>query len=72
MEYRIQIIWDQEAAVWIASSREVRGLIIESESVDLLIERLRSIVPELLVLNHQPPAKALRIEMERLEQLANG
>ena len=51
MEYRIQFQWDDEAAVWIATSQDVPGLVLESGSFDALLERVRFAVPELLELN---------------------
>jgi Zn-finger nucleic acid-binding protein len=50
-EYTIKLGWDDESAVWIATSGDIRGLILESGSLDALIERVRFAVPELLVLN---------------------
>ena len=47
-EYAINLSWDEEASVWIATSDEVFGLILEDESCDTLIERVRLAVPELL------------------------
>ena len=51
MSCRIDLIWDAEAAVWIATSKDVPGLVLESGSFDALIERVRYAVPELLELN---------------------
>ena len=53
MEYTANLQWDPEAAVWIATSDDIIGLVLESGSVDALIERVRCAVPELLELNHQ-------------------
>ena len=58
MEYTAKLLWDPEAAVWVATSDDIIGLVLESGSVDALIERVRYAVPELLALNHQPPAEA--------------
>jgi hypothetical protein len=44
-------MWDQEAGVWIATSEDVPGLVLESGSFDALVERVRYAVPELLELN---------------------
>ncbi|MFV0401266.1 MAG: DUF1902 domain-containing protein [Oscillospiraceae bacterium] len=54
MEYTVNIIWDDDAGVWMATSGDVMGLTLESGSIDLLIERVRHAVPELLDLNSQP------------------
>jgi hypothetical protein len=50
-EYIINLSWDNEAAVWIATSQNIPGLILESGSLDALIERVRFAAPELLALN---------------------
>ena len=50
-EYIIKLSWDAEAAVWIATSDDIQGLVLESGSLDALIERVRFAVPELLALN---------------------
>ena len=65
MEYSVNLQWDPEAAVWIATSDDIIGLVLESGSVDALIERVRYAAPELLELNHQAPAVALRFHFER-------
>ena len=69
MDYTVNLMWDSEAAVWIATSDEIIGLALESGSVDALIERVRFAVPELLDLNHQVPATALRFQLERYERI---
>ena len=48
---RIKCFWDSEAAVWIATSQDIPGLVLESGSIDTLIERVRFAVPELIKLN---------------------
>ena len=50
-EYTVNLLWDTEAAVWIATSDTIPGLALESGSIDALIERVRFAVPELLELN---------------------
>ena len=50
-EHIINLLWDAEAAVWIATSETIPGLVLESGSVDALIERIRFAAPELLALN---------------------
>lgn len=51
MEYVIYFTWDPEADVWIATSDDIPGLVLESGSFDALLERTRFAVPELLSLN---------------------
>lgn len=54
-EYHIDLLWDNEACVWVATSKdkEIEGLILESGSLDALIERVKIAIPELLGLNHE-------------------
>ena len=52
MRCEIKFLWDAEAAVWIATSKDVPGLVLESGSFDALVERVKQAVPELLKLNH--------------------
>ena len=51
MGFNIQFMWDNEAQVWVATSDDVPGLVLESDSFDALVERVRYSVPELLELN---------------------
>ncbi len=37
-EYAIKLSWDSDAYVWIATSEDVPGLVLESGSYDALIE----------------------------------
>lgn len=52
MNYLVKMTWDDEAAVWIATSDDVPGLVMESGSLDALMERVRFAIPELLQLNN--------------------
>ncbi len=40
--------WDEEAQVWVAESANLPGLVSEAETVELLFDRLRVMVPEQL------------------------
>lgn len=51
VDYRIQLVWDDEASVWIATSKDVPGLVLESGSLIKLLNRVRIAVPEMLELN---------------------
>lgn len=51
MEYVITFTWDDETDVWIATSKDIPGLVLESGSFDALLERTRFAIPELLELN---------------------
>jgi hypothetical protein len=69
MEYRIQFDWDAEAGVWIATSEDVPGLVLESGSIDALNERVRYAVPELLKLNNLQAGGVLNFHLDRRERL---
>lgn len=50
-DYRIDIIWDCKASVFVAVSDDVPGLVLEDESCDDLMGKVRRAIPELLELN---------------------
>lgn len=71
MEYVVTLAWDSDADVWVATSKDIPGLVLESGSFDALLERVRFAVPELLSLN--TPSKtplSLVFQSERRERLA--
>ena len=43
--------WDDEARVWVATSSDVPGLATEADTVEALIAKLESMIPELLAAN---------------------
>jgi predicted RNase H-like HicB family nuclease len=49
-EYTVLLTWDDEAQVWYCTSDDIPGLVLESESLDVLVERVRHAAPELLEL----------------------
>ena len=70
MNYTVNLSWDTDASVWVATSEDIKGLVLESGSLDVLIERVRMSVPELLKLNHQPIEHAtLAFVTERVEEI---
>ncbi|MDR2541917.1 MAG: DUF1902 domain-containing protein [Treponema sp.] len=70
-EYQIIMTWDDEASVWIAESDDVPGLILESDSFDALLERVKMAVPELLELNGKIYSQTkLHFKAERLAVVA--
>lgn len=71
MEYTINFIWDNEAYVWIATSNDVPGLVLESSSFDDLLERTRNAVPEILELNSsKSPSITLTFLSKRQERIS--
>jgi predicted RNase H-like HicB family nuclease len=49
--YEIRAQWDDEAGVWVAESDDVPGLVAEADSPKVLVQKLRTLIPELLELN---------------------
>lgn len=43
--------WDAEAKVWVATSEDVPGLVTEAPSLDVLVPKLRAMIPEMLDCN---------------------
>lgn len=70
MNYTVYLTWDDEAEVWVATSPNVTGLVLESESLDKLIQRVKEATPELLELNHQEPARSINYICNRIQQMA--
>ena len=70
MDYVVKFTWDNEAGVWIATSDDIPGLVLESGSFDALLERTRFAVPELLELNSDNNAPlSLTFKSERHERI---
>ncbi len=67
MEYTVNLIWDDEAQVWVATSEDIPGLVLESGSFDALLERIRFAVPELLELN-KAPHRTLNLTFKSMRQ----
>ena len=71
MSYRVKMVWDAEADVWVATSEDVPGLVLESGSFDALLERIKYAIPELAELNGQKlSAYNITFLAERNDQVA--
>lgn len=53
--YVVNAQWDDEAAVWVATSDDIPGLATEAETMELLLEKLNVMIPELLAANDALP-----------------
>lgn len=53
---KVQAFWDKDAEVWVATSENVPGLVTEASTIESLTQKLREIIPELLVLNRIVPS----------------
>jgi len=45
---KVRAEWDEEAKVWVAEGVNLSGLVTEADTVELLLDKLRVMVPELL------------------------
>ena len=59
MEYNVKLAWDDEACVWYTLESDIPGLNLEHGSLDVLIERVNNITPELIEMNNATPAKSI-------------
>jgi predicted RNase H-like HicB family nuclease len=65
----VRALWDDEAQVWVATSDDVPGLATEAEDMGALVEKLKSMIPELLDANGV--AHGADVPFEVLERLAD-
>jgi len=62
--YFVRAEWDDEAAVWVATSDDVPGLVTEAQTIEALDAKLKSMVPELLEANGcMPPDGQVAVEL---------
>ena len=65
----VNFFWDDEANVWVATSDNLPGLVLESESYDTLEKRVIDAVPELLELNGLPQQAMLDFHASKKEMV---
>ena len=70
LEYIVNFTWDDAAKVWIATSDDIDGLVLESDSLDNLMQRVMTAAPELIALNHLPILPSMRFSVDRRERMA--
>ena len=61
--YEILAQWDRDAGVWVAESEDVPGLVAEADSPNVLAQKLRTLIPELLELNGVPSDRMARFRV---------
>ncbi|MCC5659978.1 DUF1902 domain-containing protein [Nostoc sp. XA010] len=52
---KVYAFWDTDAEVWVATSENVPGLVTEASTIESLTQKLRKMIPELLVFNRIAP-----------------
>jgi hypothetical protein len=61
---RVNALWDEEAGVFVAQSEDVRGLVVEAESMSELISELKDLIPEMMQENGQEMHGDVDFEIE--------
>ena len=67
-EYTVVLFWDSEEKVWVATSEDY-PIVLESESFDELLERVRVATPELLEGNNLSATGTLHFKVNQIESL---
>lgn len=75
--YTVRAEWDEEARVWVASSDDVPGLATEAPTMEGLLAKLRTMVPEMLEENGVLPPNStaelpVNITAHRLERIRSA
>ena len=68
-EYKVNLFWDDEANVWVATCDEI-PLALEDGSLDKLIYRVKLAAPELIELNNLPKYELLFINLKQRKIIA--
>ncbi|MCL2564646.1 MAG: DUF1902 domain-containing protein [Defluviitaleaceae bacterium] len=69
--YKVNFMWDSEAYVWVASSKDVPGFYLEHGSFDALCEKVRIALPDFL--DEKDNDISLEYSVTRVDRLvANG
>ena len=70
--YSLNFMWDSEADVWIATSNDVLGLVLEDTSLYVLMYRVKQALPELLEMeNRLTPETIIDYSLSKTESLAH-
>ena len=51
-QHKIEAFWEQDALVWVAESADILGLVTEADTLENLTDKLKQMIPELLISNH--------------------
>jgi hypothetical protein len=53
-DFRIEAEWDADAKVWVATSPDVLGLVLQGRTHDEIIEKVRLVLPALVETGVEP------------------
>ena len=51
MKCTIKLLWDNESNSWYTETNDIPGMVLDSNSFDALLEKVRLIAPDMLELN---------------------
>lgn len=77
-EVEVNVLWDGDAGVFVATSQDVPGLVAEAASLDALLEELKVLVPEMIQENQSLIGRAFdgflpfRLDVPVLAALSTG
>ena len=72
-DINIQARWDGDASVWIATSSDVPGLVVEADTWPTMIEEVKLVLPELMELSgHANETLSLTFKAEEHLDLAGA
>jgi len=65
--------WDEDAGVWVATSHDIDGLCVESESMEALRDNVLDAICDLVELNGDdwPPEIPVHIMAEQISRIQN-
>lgn len=52
--FRVEAEWDEDAEVWVATSSNVPGLVVEAGTKDDIVLKLRLVIPALIEVGVEP------------------
>lgn len=67
--YTVNFNWDDEAKVWYTTSEDIPGLLLEADTVDKLMARIKVAAPEMMEANGIKPVGKINCVCNRILQL---
>lgn len=62
---KIEIVQDSEAGVYVATSPDLDGLVLEAESLGEIMQEAEVVIPELLRMRHAPIRKPAHLTYDQ-------
>lgn len=62
-QVHVTAFWDAEAAVWVATSDDVPGLVVEADTMPVLISELEDLIPEMMKENGVTTAREIAFDL---------